>query len=41
MIVSRGKNTNVAIFSDSVNVINVKLYMMGLLTELTFSYLFL
>ena len=40
MIVSRGKNINVAIFSDSVNVINVKLYMMGLLTELTFSYLF-
>ena len=30
----RGKNLNVAIFSDTVNVINVKLCMMVLLTEL-------
>ena len=34
MIVRRGKNFNVAIFSDTTNVINAKLCMMVLLTEL-------
>ena len=34
----RGKNFNVAIFSDTINVINVKLYMMILLSVL---YLFI
>ena len=34
----RGKNFVVAIFSDTIHVINIKLYMMLLLTEL---YLFI
>ena len=34
VIVRHGKNFNVAIFSDTTNVINVKLCMMILLTEL-------
>ena len=31
VIVRVGKNVNVGIFSDTLNVINVKLYMTGLL----------
>ena len=34
MIVWHGKNFNVQIFSDNINVINVKLCMMVLLTEI-------
>ena len=34
MIVRRGENVNVAIFSDTVNIINVKLCMMVVLSYL-------
>ena len=35
-----GKNFNIAMFSDTVNVINVELYMMVVLVEL-YNYIFL
>ena len=40
MIVQYGKNFHVAIFSDTITVINVKLCMMALHTELYLSYQF-